>query len=158
LDSIAVLAPRRVDGLEVHALATHLLIGPARQVRSADGWLGKPQRGATYPLVSAPEAFQRLQARPRLYSHLCRAQPTGGCAKPPPQQVTGAHTGLMVASDADGALLVPAWLFTVAGRAEPEAVVAVAANYLGSLPRLLPPTGPAYSPPPGQPSRSGAGK
>jgi len=157
LDSVAVQAPRRVDGLEVHGLATHLLIGPARQVRSGDGWLGRPQRGAKYPLVSATEAFQRLQARQQVQSHLCRTQPGGGCAQPPPQQVTGAHRGLMVAGDAHGALLVPAWLFTVAGRSEPEAVVAIAASYLGR-PAPSETVAPAYTLPPGQPSRSGAGK
>lgn len=158
LDSVDVRAPRRVGGLEVHGLATDLLIGSARQVRSGDGWLGKPQRGAKYPLVSATEALQRLQARPQVQSHLCRTQPGGGCAQPPPEHVTGARIGLMVASDAHGALLVPAWLFTVAGRTEPEAVVAIATKYLGSAPAVLAPTGPGYSLPPGQPSRSGAGK
>lgn len=158
LDSIDVRVPRRVDGFEVHGLATHLLIGPARQVRSGDGWLGKPQRGAKYPLDSATEAFQRLQARPQVQSHLCRTQPGGGCAQPPPVEVTGARIGLTVASDAHGALLVPAWLFAVAGRPEPEAVVAITTRYLGTGPVAVAPAGRAYSLPPGQPSRSGAGK
>ena len=48
-----------------------------------------------------------------------------------PRVVTGAHLGLMLASDAGAPVLVPAWLFTIKGSDDPVAVVAVDPSYLG---------------------------
>ncbi len=133
-----VRAPRRVDGRDAAGFGTSLSVSGDRKITDGYGTLGRPQRGPAYPLVTAAEAFRRLQAQPYAEILLCRMTPTGGCAATPPVTVTGARIGLVLATDSPGAVLVPAWLFTVSGQLDPTPVVAVDSRYLGTPP--LPPS------------------
>ncbi len=134
---VQVRAPRRVAGLETADLGSVFDVGGDDRVQSGTGWLGaQPKAGPSYPLVGAAEAFRRLQSHSGPLSMGCPSGcpvPTPGSA---PQQITGARLGLMVSTDERGSLLVPAWLFTLAGRPLPIPVLAVESRYLGQ------PTGP----------------
>ncbi len=138
-----VRAARRVDGKIVAGLETNLAMTGTGRVEYGNGWLGTLHGAANFPLVTATDAFRRLAAQPRAYPDICRIQPKGGCAAPEPVKVTGARLGLMLSADEHGSLVVPAWLFTVAGELSPMPVVAVSDRYLGkpSTPRLKPSTG-----------------
>lgn len=126
-----VRAPRPVDGKDTDGFSTTLSVGSDRRIFSGDGWLGRPTgRGPAYPLISAAEAFKRLQAQPYAEILLCRPQAGGGCAPTPQVRITGARLGLMMASDSGRPLLVPAWLFTAEGHSDPIAVVAVQSRFL----------------------------
>jgi hypothetical protein len=107
-----------------------------RQVRltSASGWVGGATRGAVYPLISARRAFDELQRQPRPMIAMCPVRTDGkpGCAPIPTPAVTGVTIGLALRHDGDRPLLVPAWLFTLAGGGDPEAVVAVDPRYLAT--------------------------
>ena len=128
---VEVRAPRRVGGRQVDAFSTELSVGSDRKIHRGQGWLGAPRQGPAYPLVSAAEAFRRLQAQPYAEIAICHQLPGGGCAPPPKVKVFGADLGLMRSHDQRGALLVPAWLFRVSGQEAPLAVVAVQSRYLG---------------------------
>lgn len=153
-----VRAARPVEHTPAYGFDTVLAVGIDRTIRGGHGWLGQPARGPAYPLVTAAEAFRRLQAQPYAQIALCRLHPAGGCAPAPQTKVTGAELGLMTALDARGALLVPAWLFSVAGQADPVPVVAVESRYLRPAdPRRLGPSAPTASTPgPGQPPTRGS--
>jgi len=69
------------------------------------------------------------------------AAPTRVCRTPQPSRVTGAQLGLILSYDASHGgsdVLVPAWLFAVAGTNEPVPVIAIAPTYLAA-----PTTGPS---------------
>ncbi len=125
-----VLAPRRVNGQPTQGIATTISVGGDRKISGGQGWLGQPTRGQSYPLVSAEEGFRRLQAQPFAEILLCRPLQGGGCAPPEQSKVTGAELGLMLATDSGRPVLVPAWLFTVAGQPDPLAVPAVHSRFL----------------------------
>ncbi|MGB9375947.1 MAG: hypothetical protein WCB04_00345, partial [Mycobacteriales bacterium] len=125
-----VQAPRPVGGQTASGFATALSVGGDGEFYGGHGWLGRLERSASYPLVSAAEAFRRLQAQPQPELLLCRMQPNGSCAPALQVRVTGARLGIMMAADSDRPTLVPAWLFAVAGQTEPIAVVAVQSRFL----------------------------
>lgn len=134
--TVQVRAPRRVAGGQVLGMDTTVEVGGDYRVASGGGFLGTPRAGPSYPVVPAAEAFRRLQAQqPRKLGVLCRV----GCPLPGPLTVTGARLGRVVSGDAHGAVLVPAWLFTVTGAQQPAAVVAVESRYLGPPPPPGPP-------------------
>lgn len=166
-----VRAPRPVDGKDTDGFGTMLSIGNDRRIYAGNGWLDQPDRGASYPLVSAAEAFKRLQAQPYAEIMLCRPQRGGGCAPTPQVRVTGAGLGLMMAFDSGRLLLIPAWLFTAEGQTDPIGVVAVQSRFLrtsasplpstatsgrpstggGSTPQSIPPVAPSSLPHPASP-------
>jgi hypothetical protein len=127
----ATLTPT-VGGLEAVGLETSVQVDRDGKVQGANGWLGTPDKGDTYPLVTAQDAYDDLP--PMVTTMMCPVGPDGqGCVEPEPTEITGAHLGLMVSGLADGGLaLVPAWLFEVKGWTSPLPVVAVQAKYLPS--------------------------
>ncbi|MEP6697525.1 MAG: hypothetical protein ABJA34_11705, partial [Pseudonocardiales bacterium] len=107
---VEVRAPRRVDAKPAAGFDTHIVIGTGDRVRYGSGWLGHPGATGSYPLITAKEAFERLQAQSSpLMLSCCRAP--GIASRAMTLTVTGARVGLMVATDEQGSLLVPAWLF-----------------------------------------------
>lgn len=127
-DTRAVSAAPRVAGLPTQGWETRLEVGADGEVRWASGMLGGVTAGEEYPLVGAHEAFDLLTAQPHPdIAVLCA--PGVPCARTE-RVVTGAEPGLQLQVDDEGALLVPAWLFTV--RDAPHAVgqVAVAPAHL----------------------------
>jgi hypothetical protein len=129
----ATLGPS-VTGLRTVGLQTTVAVDRTGVLQYASGWLGRPSRGDSYPLVSAREAFDALPAL--VHPDLCRLRAAGeggGCANAPTPQVTGAHLGLLMQVLADHRqALVPAWLFDVRGSSTPVAQVAVAPRYLAA--------------------------
>jgi hypothetical protein len=124
-------------------------------IESASGWLGRPVAGNTYPVISAAAAFAQLQRQPRpAMGIMCaRAMPglRGGSADSPASggpllpkvragmrapcpsaagTVTGAAFGYSLQWQGDEPLLVPSWLFTLAGGWMPIAQVAIDPRYL----------------------------
>jgi hypothetical protein len=108
-------------------LPTVVQVGASGVVEAASGWLSDPVPGTFYPLVSAGQAAQNLQA--------AGTRPGGG-GNAPVLRVTGAAYGLALGYDGTGAaarpMLVPAWLLQVAGSARPVPVVAVSPRYLAA--------------------------
>jgi hypothetical protein len=125
----AVLTPT-VGGLEAFGLQTSVQVDRDGDLQGAGGFLGTPEKGDTYPLVTAQAAYDELP--PMMTAMLCPVGPDGqGCLPPQPTEITGAHLGLMLHGLADGGqALVPAWLFEVKGWTEPLPVVAVQKQYL----------------------------
>jgi hypothetical protein len=132
-----VRARRTAGGGEAAGLDTVLVVGGDDRIRTGSGYLGTPANSRSYPIITAAAAFAQLRGQPGPLMPACRAD----CPATGPQRVTGAHLGSMVTSDERGALLVPAWLFTVAGQAQPVPVVAVEPRYLagGSQPAPIKP-------------------
>ncbi|GAC1324512.1 MAG: hypothetical protein NVSMB13_06030 [Mycobacteriales bacterium] len=119
-----------VDGLPTAGWTTVLRIDDDGMLDNGHGWLGKPLRGSSYPVISATAAFDRLARMPRRLGQPCRVDGEGlGCASALEQEVTGARRGLTLSweasKSAETPLLVPAWLFTVSVARAPIAVVAV---------------------------------
>jgi hypothetical protein len=123
---------RTVGGLEAYGLQTSVQVDRDGTVQSAGGFLGVPDKGDSYPLVTAQAAYDDLP--PMVTTMLCPVSPDGkGCGSPAPTEITGARLGLMMQPLASGEqALVPAWLFEVKGWTEPLAVVAVQAKYLAT--------------------------
>jgi hypothetical protein len=132
-----VVADPTVDALPTHGLTTTVRVTGTR-VSSAGGYLGAPQAGATYPVISARAAWQQLQRLPL-------ARPLIACAEPQPDDsdpmtcggpitVTGARFGLSLHQENGQPLLVPSWLFDVRGSGNALAIVAVDPRYLASPP------------------------
>jgi hypothetical protein len=121
---------RTVGGLEVSGMQTTVQVDREGAVQSAGGYLATPDKGDSYPLVTAQDAYDDLP--PMMTAMLCPVGPDGkGCGTPQPVEITGAHLGLMLRALTDGGqALVPAWLFEVKGWTEPLAVVAVQKQYL----------------------------
>jgi len=138
-----VRASRQVAGRDALDFGTTLSVGGDGKIYSGTGWLGQPERGPAYPLVTAAAAFNLLQAQPHAEIALCRPQADGGCAPAPQVRVTGAKLGLLMAIEERGAVLVPAWLFTIAGQHDPVAAVAVEPRYLALPPATQPGSPPA---------------
>lgn len=119
-----------VGGLEVSGMQTSVQVGRDGTVQGGGGFLATPDKGDTYPLVTAGDAYDELP--PMMTAMLCPVGPDGkGCTEPAPLEITGARLGLMLSALADGGqALVPAWLFEVKDWTEPLAVVAVQKQYL----------------------------
>jgi hypothetical protein len=134
----SVVFSPEVAGLTVLGAETRVSVDEHGQIVDAFGWLATPTEGATYPLISARQAYDQLRQQPQPLMGLsmapCRIVPgTSGCAPTPDRVVTGATLGLTQAYSTDrGILLVPAWLFQVRGESTPRAVVAVEAAFLGA--------------------------
>ncbi len=142
VDGATATANPDVEGVPTADWPLSVTVGEAGTVTAAAGHLGRPVRLASYPIVSADEAFVALQKRPRPLPEVCqlridpsrsrsaarRAQPR--CLPLTPTVVTGARLGLDYVLADRGALLVPAWLFSVRGDAQPIPQIAIAARYL----------------------------
>ena len=148
-----------VDGLEVVNWTRWFVVKAADgSIDSGSGWVGTPQRGASYPLITAQRAFDLLQQQPRPMMELCMARPDGqpGCAPIPPSEITGAKLGLTLDYDSGKPVLVPAWLFAVKGQTAPVMQVAVAPQYLATpSPQAYPTVNgvPVEPPSPAEPPR-----
>lgn len=152
-----VMARRHVGGTPTAEWFTTLDFQRSGSLVGGSGYIGTPTRGRSYPLVSADRAFRGLLAQPRAMPEICQVRKDGkpGCAPIPPTVISGAELGLALRHDLDKPLLVPAWLFTVKGSAQPLVVVAVDPRYIkapaSTVPRPLPPqsvnpAGPATKP------------
>ena len=130
-------------------------------VVAAYGRIGTSTEGATYPLVSARTAYDRLAATPRPLPALACLESKDvatSCPAPVPVVVTGAVLGLELTVEDGGSVLVPAWLFSVRDIDEPLVAVAVEPRYLadpapvttpGSAPGDAPGSGSGSVPAPG---------
>jgi hypothetical protein len=131
-EQVFVQADPRVDGLRTWGYATSLQIDAENLVVGGNGYLGRPSDGASYPLISAAEAFKELPEQPRVMM-LC-PQTSGSepaCPEPVPAKVTGAVLGLQLTALADEeAALLPAWLFTVEGWPMPLPQPAIEPRFL----------------------------
>lgn len=133
-----VVADPDVAGLPTAGLRTSVDVS-ADGVTGAFGFLGAPQPGDTYPLLSAKDVYDSLVALPRAMPLIACPEPAPGdgpdasavpdvCASPydpKPVSITGARLGLSLAYDGDEPMLVPAWLFSVEGWDDPLVAVAV---------------------------------
>jgi hypothetical protein len=148
-----------VGGSTVFGVETRVSIDEQGQIVDASGWLARPAADATYPLISARQAYDQLLHQPQPMMALampCRILPgKGDCAPRPDRIVTGATLGLSQAYGMDrGILLVPAWLFHVGGQSTPVAVLAVQPAFLGQPEPSSPIGGPIVG---GQPGNAGGG-
>lgn len=128
-----------VDGRPTTGLTT-TVIAAGTTVLSAQGWLAATERGATYPVISAREAWDvlvrtalpmPLMACPEPAPGTDNATDPVGCGRP--LTVTGARLGLSLqwaGPRGSEPLLVPSWLFDVAGAPLPLAQVAVDPAYV----------------------------
>jgi len=144
----SVVANPEVDGKRTSGWSTRLDIDADDHVAGADGWLTTTTKGADYPVISAGTAFEELGRIPLGRPDICMVRKDGkpGCEEPQPLKVTDAVLGLTLAHDEDGALLVPAWLFTVEGQSEPATQIAIDPSYLA----------PPGTPEPGEPVNVGS--
>jgi hypothetical protein len=134
-ERVFVQADPRVDGLRTWGYATGLEIDAEGVVVGGNGFLGRPSRAASYPLISAKDAFEDLPEQPRV---LIACAPNADCPEPTPAKVTGAELGLQLTALADEeAALLPAWLFTVEGWPQPLAQPAIEPRFL-QLPKPEP--------------------
>jgi hypothetical protein len=126
---------RTLSGLPVVGLSTRVDVSRTGEVLSANGALAAATKGDRYPLVSAQQAFDALPVQPRMML-ACPVAPDGkGCAEPAVTEITGARLGLLASPlQGGGQVAVPAWLFDVAGSAQPLAQVAVQPAYLAPPP------------------------
>ena len=144
-----------VDGRPTADVATRVLVGPDGSVTSASGQLTNGRAGASYPLVSAQQAFDALPPPPRI---LVACLPSEDCPNQAAEPVlTGATLGLFPALlRGDRQVLLPAWLFHVRGQNELLAQLAVQQRFLAgpSQPSTIEPTRIAPPPPAGLPTGS----
>ncbi|MER6412654.1 hypothetical protein [Streptomyces humidus] len=176
IDASQVMGAQRVvnadpviGGLPSHGWTTGIRVSAQGEVVGADGQLATPVKGATYPLLSAREALDALNAAPGGGHRMG----IGGCAAPVPLKdrlespcgtstgaarqtatVEDAVLGLAPHSSGGRQVLVPSWLFEVraAGSTAGHTVTqpAVEPAY------LKPATTPAPTPtPPGTSGTSG---
>lgn len=112
--------------------STTLQVSRDLKVVGGNGWLSGSTEGDAYPLISAADAFEALKAMPLIHDDMCRVRTDGkpGCEEPAPPVVVGAHLGLMLDRDREGALLVPAWLFELKGSTDTVPWVAIDPAYL----------------------------
>src|SRR3954468_18789431 len=115
-----VQASYDVDGMRTVGLTTTLSFTGDARLATADGWLTDLTKGDSYPVITAPRAFELLREQPRPMIEMCLRRSDGkpGCADIPPTVITGATLGLTMAADAGRPTLVPAWLFTGEGQGE----------------------------------------
>ena len=145
-----------VGGLDVVGMTTSVQVARDGTVQGAGGFLAVPDKGDSYPLVTAQDAYDEL---PPMMTALgaaemmCPVTPDGkGCPQPQPVEITGARLGLLLQPMVDGGqALVPAWLFEAKGWSEPLAVVAVQKQYLPEpeQPTARPEPGASTEPDPG---------
>ena len=136
-----------VDGRPTAEVATRVLVGPDGSITSASGQLTNGRAGASYPLVSAQQAFDALPPTPRI---LAACMPVAGCPKQAESVLTGATLGLFPALlRGDRQVLLPAWLFQVKGQNELLAQMAVQRRFLAdpNQPSTIEPTHIAPPPP-----------
>jgi len=147
----AVLAAPVVDGLRTFGYETRLFYGAHVELVGGQGWLATPTAGAEYPLVSARKALER-EPVPAVAEAPCPAiEPAPPACRRGPLVIVAAEPGLLltweVSAEPAGAMLVPAWLYTVRDAPPPLAALAVDSRYL-SLPALPDvPTGVPPAPP-----------
>lgn len=124
-----------IDGLRVAGATTGISVAVEGTISYAFGYLLPTTRGATYPLITAKEAFDQLPPR-AVPAIACAVRPGTPvpCPTFPPPVVTKVELGLSLAADDKGPLLVPAWLFTIKDDTEPTPVIAVEAKYIGTPP------------------------
>ncbi|MDT7572152.1 MAG: hypothetical protein QOE05_2326 [Actinomycetota bacterium] len=131
-EHVFVQADPRVDGLRTWGYATQLEIDADNNVVGGNGYLGQASSGASYPLISAKQAFDDLPEQPRtmmLCPQTIGSEPA--CPEPVPAKVTGAELGLQLTALADeDAALLPAWLFTVETWPMPLAQPAIEPRFL----------------------------
>jgi hypothetical protein len=132
-----VSADPAVDGLPTAGFSTTVGVGPGNRITQASGWLSRPVAGSSYPLVSAQQAFNRLKLSTHPTAHppeiMCPLSPDTLCNPGPIRvvEVTGAVYGLALSYNRGAPVLVPAWLFSVAGTALKVPEVAINPRYLG---------------------------
>jgi hypothetical protein len=150
----------QVGGLPTQGVRTDVAVDTDGIV-GATGWLGEAVAGASYPLLTATEALDRLRAMPRpeiAIACVAGAEcPTGI----PTPTITGATLGLSLRWDGLGTsgteVLVPSWFFTVQDSTEPLPMIAVQDAYLGD-PTTDPGAGASSPGNPGvEPGSSGGG-
>ena len=153
-----VVAEAVVGDLPTVGLATYLRFDSTLTLVEGSGWLATPRQAPSYPLVSATAAFDQLAGGPRPdIAFYC--PPNAMCPAPVAQVVTGARLGLLLDYAQEGGqlvpILVPAWLFALAGQDVSLPVVAIDPTFLRAAspapgkPAPVPPGEPA-SPPAGQ--------
>ena len=129
-----------VGGLPTSGFATTVGVSAGDRIAQASGWLSRPAVGSSYPLIGAQQAFNRLQqsTRPvpgvRPPEVMCPLNPDVLCGTRGPilvVQVTGASYGLALSYNEGEPVLVPSWLFSVAGSGLKVPEVAVNPRYLG---------------------------
>jgi hypothetical protein len=129
----SVVVDPTVAGLATSGIRTTVDVDDVGVV-GAVGRLGDPVEGPAYPILTAQQTFDRLAAMPVPMPAIACPDSVEGqpnpCPTPTPMSVTGAALGLALAFDAGDPVLVPAWLFDVAGSDEPVAMVAVVDDYL----------------------------
>jgi hypothetical protein len=132
----SVSAAPRVNGMDTIGLGTYLQVDGDGNVTWADGRLPGVVAGASYPVISAQAAFDKLLDQPRVAMDICMVREDGkdGCAEIPPSEVTGGALGLLLDYDAERPVLVPAWLFDIKGQPEPVAQIAIDPSFLAPPP------------------------
>ena len=170
-----VMVDPMLDGRKVVGMTTSIGIGPHGKVVSANGWMGEPAHGDTYPLITVDAAVKRLQDQPRIMMGTARdvgaseamlapAPDCKDCPPPEPQiiTITGATLGLQLYGgyepNAPG-YLVPTYLFTTDQPDSGELwQIAIEDKYLAPPPTEPVPE-PGVKPDPGQtePGSSGSG-
>lgn len=142
----SVTAAATLDGKQTSGWSTRLDIDVDHEVAGGDGWLTTVVKRDDYPVITAQPAFDQLKLVPLGRPEICMVRKDGkpGCEEPPPLDVTGAVLGLALDHDGKGAVLVPAWLFTVKGQSEPTAQIAIDPAYLA--PPAAPSAGPTDQP------------
>src|SRR3954468_6219327 len=116
-----VQASYDVDGMRTVGLTTTLSFTGDGRLATGDGWLTDVTKGDSYPVVTAPRAFELLREQPRPMIEMCLRRSDGkpGCADIPPTVITGATLGLTMAEDAGRPTVVRGWWFGVRGPGEP---------------------------------------
>ncbi|MEV0846903.1 hypothetical protein AB0J21_13685 [Streptomyces sp. NPDC049954] len=113
-----------LDGLPTRGWSTLLQVAPDGTVSGGSGKLLEPVKGPRYPVGSAQQALDRLNA----------GGPGAGTGGPSSVPVESARFGLSVRSEKGRPVLVPSWLFDVrpsgAGQLVTLAGTAVDAKYL----------------------------
>jgi hypothetical protein len=143
-----VTADPMLDAKPTQGWTTSLEFDTGDQLVSGNGWITNATKGDSYPVITAQAAFELLKKTPVVYPLLCMVRKDGksGCEQPAPRKVTGATLGLVMDQDQHGAILVPAWLFTIDGQSQPVAQVAIDPSYLAPPPTPTPlPGGPVNS-------------
>src|SRR3954452_3552524 len=144
-----VQASYDVDGMTTVGLTTTLSFTGDSRLATGDGWLTELTKGDSYPVITAPRAFELLREQPRPMIEMCMRRSDGkpGCADIPPTVITGATLGLTMAQDAGRPTLVPRCLFPGKDKEEPLSQVAVEPSYLAApatatdTPMSVPPDG-----------------
>jgi hypothetical protein len=159
-----VNAEPEVGGLPTHGWTTGVTVNAQGEVAGGSGQLKAPVKGDSYPVLSAQETLDRMNAAPGT-DHRAGI---GGCAGPVPLEdgtrstcggstavpqktaltVEDAVFGLAPHASGGRQVLVPSWLFEVRGPADVHTVThpAVEPEYLGS---------PGASTPSAEPSSGG---